>query len=224
MNRATRILCSTFGAIAGLIGMVYGIFEILQGNAPIGRMLIDAVGAGNPLWHGGPAPAVTIISTMLVTGIVAVLASLLTAVWAVGFIQIKFGGFFLAMLALEQLLVGGGIAQPMLAFICGLIATRINAPLTWWRTRVSAGLRGVLARLWPFIFAISVALYWLHVAIPFIIGLNGSVLGLVDLNLGLYLGYAAMPFFVLAVAAGLARDSRNLALAPNNPVNKVIRN
>lgn len=207
MNRATRILCSTFGVITGLIGIVYGIFEILQGNAPISTFVIDAVGGGNPLWRGGPAPAVTIISSMLVTGIVAVLASLLTAIWAAVFIQLKSGGLIFMMLAVEQLMVGGGVAQFMLALIIGLVATRINAPLTWWRTRVSDGLRGILARLWPVLFISSVVLYSLHFGIPFIIGLNGSFLGSTDPNLGLILGYAAIVPFGLAVAAGLARDS-----------------
>ena len=75
MNRATRITASTFSVIAGLIGIVYGIFKILQGNAPISSFVIDAIGPDNPLWHGGPAPAVTIISSYLVTGIVAFLAN-----------------------------------------------------------------------------------------------------------------------------------------------------
>lgn len=207
MNRATRILVSTFGVIVGLIGIVYGIFEILQGNTPISSFVIDAVGVGNPLWHGGPAPAVTIISSYLVTGIVAVLASLLTATWAAAFIHLKWGGGVLIMLAVEQLMVGGGIAQPMLAVIIGLIATRINSPLNRWRAVLSDGLLSVLAKLWPAAFTLSVLLYGLHVAIPFIIGINGSFLGTTNPNLGLILGYAAIVPFGLAVAAGLARDS-----------------
>ncbi|MHB1356811.1 MAG: hypothetical protein ACYCZF_12655 [Anaerolineae bacterium] len=207
MNRATRILASTFGAIAGLVGIVYGIFEILQGNAPIYTFVIDAVGADSPFWRGGPVPAVTIISSMLVTGVVAVLASALTVVWAAAFIHLRWGGGVLIMLAIEQLMVGGGIAQPMLAIIIGLIATRINSPLTWWRTRLADELRRNLARLWPVAFMLSLVLCVLYVSIPFIIGINGSFLGSTNPNLGLILGYAAIVPFNVAVAAGLARDS-----------------
>jgi hypothetical protein len=207
MNKATRTLCSTFGVIVGLIGIVYGVFEILQGNAPSGSFIIDAVGNSKPLWPGGALTAVTVISSMLVTGIVAIFASLLVIVWAIWFIPLKYGGFVFMLLAIEQLLVGGGIGQIILAFLIWLLATRINAPLTWWRTRPSAQLKRILAGLWPAAFTLSAALYGLHIVILLIIGLFGSFLGATDLNLGLIAGYAAIVPFIVAAAAGLARDS-----------------
>lgn len=207
MNRATRTLSSTFGVIAGLIGIVYGYFEILQGNVATNDINIDAIGAANPLWHGGPAPAITLVSNFRITGIVAMIASLLVILWAVKFIQLRSGGFIFILLSIEQLLVGGGTAQFMLALLIGLVATRINAPLTWWRTHLSISLRRALAKMWLVSFIISALLYVLHLIIPFVIGINGAFLDSTNPNLGRIVGYAAIAPFVLAVITGLARDS-----------------
>lgn len=44
MRRATRISASVLGLTAGLAGIEYGIFEVLQGNARSEGLMISSIG------------------------------------------------------------------------------------------------------------------------------------------------------------------------------------
>jgi hypothetical protein len=94
-------------------------------------------------------PAMTIVPNLLVTGILAILASLVFLVWATMFVHIEHGGLVMILLSIVMLLVGGGLGPPILGVIFGVAVTRINAPLRWWRAHLSMGLRRLLAKLWP---------------------------------------------------------------------------
>jgi hypothetical protein len=145
---ATRVTVSTFGAIAGLAGIEHGIGEVFQGNvAPEGVMILSwpdselfEILAGEP--------AMTIVPNLLATGVLAILFSLIFVVWATMFVSRKHGGLVLIMLSVVMLLVGGGLGPPILGAIVGVAATKMNAPLTWWRTHLSTGLGRVLAKAW----------------------------------------------------------------------------
>jgi hypothetical protein len=89
----------------------------------------------------------------------------------------------------------------------GAAATRINAPLTWWRTHLSSGSRRFLAKLWP----------WSYVAgvIAWLLLLPGTVLldfffGVSDLDFIVpVLTFAVLSLFgllLLTVIAGFAHD------------------
>jgi hypothetical protein len=87
MRNVTQVTVSTFGAIMALAGIEHGIGEILQGNqAPNGIMF--------PSWPDSVffrsvngEPAMTIIPNLLVTGILAVIFSLIYLIWATRFVQ-----------------------------------------------------------------------------------------------------------------------------------------
>jgi hypothetical protein len=77
MRSATRATVSTFGALAGLAGIEHGIGEMLQGNkAPDGMMILSWPGSALFRILAGE-PAMTIIPNFLVSGILAVLSSLI---------------------------------------------------------------------------------------------------------------------------------------------------
>jgi hypothetical protein len=153
MRNATRVMVSTFGAFVGLIGIEHGLGEALQGNvAPDGLMILSwprsalfSILAGEP--------AMTIIPNLLTTGILAILFSLIYLAWAILFVQRKNGGLVLMLLSVVMLLAGGGIFPPILGMLIGAVGTRINAPLTWWRTHLSASWQHVLEKLWPWSFS-----------------------------------------------------------------------
>jgi hypothetical protein len=161
MKNATRVTVSTFGALAGLAGIEHGIGEILQGNvAPEGVMILS--------WPESELfgilsgePAMTVVPNLLATGILATLVSLVFLVWAIMFVQRKHGGLVLILLSVVMLLVGGGFGPPILGVIVGAAATRIDAPLTWWRTHLSTRSRRFLANLWPWCFVAGVAAWLL---------------------------------------------------------------
>lgn len=130
-NRATRIGVSAVGVLCGLAGIEHGVGEILQGNVAASGFVINAWEPSSPLF--GEEPALTLVPNVLVTGVLAVIVSLLVILWSVGFVQKKNGALGLILLAITQFLVGGGIAPLFPAITVGIAATRINAPLTWWR-------------------------------------------------------------------------------------------
>jgi hypothetical protein len=76
-------------------------------------------------------------------------------VWA-PLVRNKNGGRILLLLSVIMLLVGGGFGPPIIGILAGVAGTRIGAPLTWWRKRLSVNVRRFLAKLWPWIFGITV--------------------------------------------------------------------
>jgi len=90
-------------------------------------------------------PAMTVIPSFLVTGILATVIGLITMIWAAAFVQKKNGGAVLILLSIALLLVGGGLFPPVIGIVAGVVATKINAPLT---RRPGSVLR-FFAKLWP---------------------------------------------------------------------------
>ncbi len=131
--------------------MEHGTFEILQGNVKPDGLLISANGPpcqADAVWHACQ-PAMTVVPSFSVTGILAVIVGLIVLVWAAAFVQRKRDGLVLVLLSVLLLLVGGGFIPPMFGILAGAAGTRIDAPLTWWRDRRSAPAMRLLARLWP---------------------------------------------------------------------------
>ncbi|MFX1533924.1 MAG: hypothetical protein ACFFDI_06780 [Promethearchaeota archaeon] len=168
---AARLVASTIGALVGLFGMEHGFFEILQGNvvpteAPLDLELnalgfgyiIDAIGPDHKFWPGASEPAFTIIPNFLLTGILAVLVGFLVLIWAIGFIHKKYGAGIFMFLCVVLLLVGGGSPPLVNGVLATLAATKIDKPLSWWRTHLSENTRNLLAKLWPWSIIVSVAL------------------------------------------------------------------
>ena len=160
MRNATKITVSTFGVVMGLAGIEHGIGEILQGNTTPGGLVIQS-------WPGSAffeimagEPAMTIVPNLLVTGILAVLSSLLFILWAARFIHRVHGGPVLMLLSIVMLLVGGGFGPPVMGIILSAAATRIHAPWAWWRRRLPMGLQRALAKSWRWSF-IAGLIAWL---------------------------------------------------------------
>jgi hypothetical protein len=133
MKNATKVTISTFGLFVGVAGLEHGIGETLQGNIPPSGIVIES-------WPGSAffrivagEPAMTIIPNLLVSGLLTILVSLIFIAWAIMFVQRKHGGLVMILLSILLLLIGGGFGPPILGLILGVAATRIGAPLTWWR-------------------------------------------------------------------------------------------
>lgn len=151
MKTATRAVASVFGVYAGLLGVTHGVLEVAQGNEPPSGLMIYAMGPPcqpHAVWHAC-FPAVTIVPSYVVTGLLAILISLAVVVWAALFVERKRGGVVLILLSMLMLPVGGGIIPVVIGVIAGAAGTRINAPPTWLGARLSGGSLDILARLWP---------------------------------------------------------------------------
>lgn len=157
-----RITVSTFGALAGLAGLEHGIGEVLQGNTAPERMIILSWPESEWFAILAGEPAMTLVPSLFMTGILAILVSLIFLAWAAMFAQRKHGGLVLILLSGLMLIVGGGFGPPILGVIVGIAATGINAPLMWWRMRLSEGLRRFLAKVWPWSYVAGI-IAWLLV-------------------------------------------------------------
>jgi hypothetical protein len=151
MNRATRIVASSFGAFAAIGAIEHGIFEIMQGNVAPAGVMISSMGppcVPAEIWNACE-PAMTILPNLLLTGIAAVVLGVIAMVWSLFFIARPHGGLVLLLLSLAMLLFGGGIFPPLIGMAGGAMGARINAPIAWWRRRFSGGAGRFLAALWP---------------------------------------------------------------------------
>ena len=204
MRNATKVTVSIFGALAGLMGIEHGIGETLQGNiAPDGMMILSW--PGSELFHILTGePAMTIVPNLLVTGILAILFSLIFLVWATMFVQRKNGGLVLILLSIIMLLVGGGFGLPVLGIIVGVAATRINAPLTWWRAHLSIGSRRILRKLWPWSLITCLTAFLLlfpgSIILDYFFGVNNP-----SLIISVF-SFSAFGFLFLTIIAGFAYD------------------
>ena len=208
---ATRMVVSSVGILCGVSGLEHGYFETLQGNVAPGGLMISAIGSANRFWPGGTETALTIVPNFFITGILAMLASLLVIIWAAAFVERKNGSAVFILLSILQFLVGGGFAQIFLAILNGVAATRINAPLTWWRTHLPSALRRWLARLWLWLLATFLLLFSIAIVMA-VFGYFPVVsellkLGAVDRTAFLYaLGYFMLGLLPSAIIAGFAYD------------------
>jgi hypothetical protein len=149
---------------AGFGGLEHGYFELLQGDVRPESIMITSMGppcVPEEVWHICE-PAMTILPSLLVTGVVSIALGLATMVWAAAFVQRRHGGSILALLSLGLLLFGGGIFPPVIGIAGGLLGTRINTPLHTppgpvWR---------VLAALWPW----TTVVFFIWLFSQFVIG------------------------------------------------------
>jgi hypothetical protein len=119
-------------------------------------------------------------------------------------VQRKNGGLVLILLSFVMLLVGAGFGPPLLGIILGVTATRINAPLTWWRAHLSTGSQRFLGKLWPWFFS-ACLVAWLFL-------FPGSIL--LDYFVGVAnpkrmiaaLTFSAFGLLLLSIATGFAYD------------------
>jgi hypothetical protein len=144
---------------AGVAGIEHGIFEVLQGNARPEGLMISSIGPPcvPQLSWNQCEPAMTIIPSFLVTGILAIILGLIVTLWSAFFVQKKRGGLVLILVCIPLLLFGGGIFPPLIGAIAGALGTRIHKPLNPGRSRLSGGLLRFLAVLWPWALGLYVA-------------------------------------------------------------------
>lgn len=84
MLKATRVLAAALGFFAGIGGPEHGYFEIKQGNVRPEGLMIASMGppcAPKAIWNACE-PAMTVIPSFLITGIVATLLGILTMIWS----------------------------------------------------------------------------------------------------------------------------------------------
>lgn len=157
MRLTTQLMARTFGALMGLAGLEHGIGEILQGNVPPGGLMILSW-PGSDFFHVlGGEPALTIVPSLLYTGVLALIFSLAYLTWSVAFIDRPSSPLVLALLAAGMLLFGGGVFPPILGMLVALLAARIHRPAGGDLDRASRMRPGFVAWVWPWSFGACLA-------------------------------------------------------------------
>ncbi|MGE5221451.1 MAG: hypothetical protein ACM3PY_03380 [Omnitrophica WOR_2 bacterium] len=205
MRNKTKIFASTFGAVMALAGLEHGIGEVLQGSVtPLGIMILSWPESAFFRSLAGE-PAMTIVPNLLITGILAILVSLVLLVWATLFVHRKNGGLIMILLCVAMLLVGGGIFPPILGILIGAVATRIHAPGSSAKAPRSEGFQRFLAKIWPWSYNAGIVA-WLAVLpgvpiLSYFFGIDNPALILIIL-------FFALGTLLLTVFSGFAYDSQ----------------
>lgn len=204
MNSKTKIFVSTFGAMMALAGIEHGTGEILQGNAAPAGLMIESWPDSEFFRSLSGEPAMTVIPNFLITGVLAVFISITLLIWSVWFVHKKYGSLVMMLLSTALLLFGGGIFPPIIAAVIGMIAGKINAPLTWWRTHISARLRALLGKPWRWLYAVCIISWIVLLLGP---GILGFYFGIDNPVITLLLMGLAFGSFKLTFLSGFARDA-----------------
>jgi hypothetical protein len=98
MRKATKTAAMWFGVTAGLAALEHGYFEVLQGNVRPAGVMFPSWGADicdpTQAWHACE-PAMSLLPSFLLSGILTILLSLTVIVWSGWFLQHKRGGLIL---------------------------------------------------------------------------------------------------------------------------------
>ncbi len=196
VNKSTRLYVIIQGILGGLIAMIHGLAEVLQGNRPTGGNWLVSIGA------------FTLIQNFLATGIATLLVSLVLLVWTVGWIHTRHGATVFLGIGIILFLVGGGVAQVLFFLIAWAVATQIRRPLTWWQSRLPKQAQLRLERSWPWAFGLG----YFFLAAGILIWLIWTPPTLTDKNLtAQYICWICLTigilFQLLTILAGFARDS-----------------
>ena len=195
MRIATKAVASWFGVAAGLAGLEHGYFEVLQGNIRPASLMFPSMGPPcdpEQAWNACE-PAISILPSYLITGILAMLIGLVMIIWSAGFVQRQRGGLVLILLSITLLLFGGGIFPPLIGVIGGAAGTRINKP-TQGKPR---SLTRWAAQLWPW--PLVILMVWLFG--QFVVGYFANVFLAGIMGFGLLLILTLLPLSVYAAYA-----------------------
>jgi hypothetical protein len=118
-------VASMLGIFAGVGGASHGPGEILQGNMAPSEIIIEAWPALTVL---AGEPAMTLIPSFSVSGILTVIIGVAVTVWTATttHVRSKGGALVLILLSMMMLFVGGGLIPPVFGVMAGIIGLRVR--------------------------------------------------------------------------------------------------
>lgn len=153
-NSAARTAIAWFGAIVAFAGVEHGIGEVFQGWRAADTLFIESWPDVAAFEIVSGEPALTIVPNLVIAGVVTVLVSLAFGAWAIWFIDRPRGWLVLLGLSAALLLVGGGLAPPVMGVILSIAAWRLHA-----RPRSVGSLASRFGRSWPWFVLVGVVAY-----------------------------------------------------------------
>jgi hypothetical protein len=200
VNKETRTLYLTLGIITGVMGIVHGLGEVLQGNQPSESVFIQSRPNSPFFAVMNGEPAITIVPNYLITGLLAIVFSCAFLVMITKPIHNKTSRIILVMLLSAMLLTGAGFGSPVLGLVAVLITIRSSWSQRFW-DRIPVNYRCFFSALWPFPFALCLPA-WVFLfpgasILDYFMGINSPLLMILPLivsfatiSITLVLGYA----------------------------------
>lgn len=159
-NKTTRTITTVLGILLAFAGFEHGLFASLQGNQPTESLGIQTIGKDMQWWAYGGEDAITLVPNFLLTGILAMLVSIVIVIWSLKFLQRRNTIHIFLLLFILLVLVGGGMGFIPFFLLTWAYGTRINSSLSWWRKRMSEKTIGRLSKHWTWLLTLT-ALFWL---------------------------------------------------------------
>lgn len=173
-NRSAWQMGAMFGVYAALGGLLHGVGEVLQGPVPVETVIIESWAIGPLAEHMGGDPGMTILPTMLMTGVFSLITSTALLIWSLFFLKKRFAGLVQFLLTLAMLLFGGGFGPPLAGFLASFAAMGIHVRHTLWERILPDGVLRFLADGWPIVFGLTALnglfLYVGHMVLVFLFG------------------------------------------------------
>ena len=205
---AIRVIATTVGVIFGLAGFNHGFFEFLQGNTSTNGLIIQAIGEAQRFWPLGTEEAFTIIPNFMISGLLSMALGLTIVAWSLFYLPTKRGPTVFLVLFVLLFLVGGGIGQIVFFIPAWAFATRMDAPLTWWRKTLPQRTWSILSKLWPVILNLASLLILMGLEIA----IFGYVPGMSDperiQSTGMILVFISAILYVISFIAGIGHELR----------------
>jgi hypothetical protein len=173
---------------------------------------VNALGSGYrwTVWKQGGEAAFTLLSTFLLSGIMASLLGVVMIVWAIRFLPSRHGPILFLALGVTSFFSGGGVAQVVLFTITWGVATRIHASLGFWERLIPGKLQRILGAVWPWTSAASTVLF----VVALEIAVFGYVPGVQDQTELLHICWKilalALALYLISVCSGFVRDSTRI--------------
>ncbi|HEX2168990.1 MAG TPA: hypothetical protein VHF65_01700 [Nitrososphaera sp.] len=121
-GNTTIAVASILGIFAGVGGASHGPGEILQGNIAPSGIIIEA---WPELTLLAGEPAMTLVPSFSVSGILTIITGVAVTIWVATRIQSKSGASVLILLSTLMLFVGGGLIPPALGVVAGIIGSQL---------------------------------------------------------------------------------------------------
>ena len=218
MRHASSVVTAASGVVFAAAGIEHGVGEILQGSVPPPALVLPSWPDSDFLRILSGEPAMSILPDMRATGLITALVSLITIAWSFFLLRRERGALVQIALYLMLLLVGGGLAPPVMGIIIAAIAARGEAILAREKATATSRSLSSLARSWRFALVLGVVGYLcLLPGVPLLYRLF-------HIESAALIGFLALLSFgglLVALLGAIAFDRYHVSLTKERPAGEV---
>ena len=203
MTPTPRTLTPFLGIVAGIESSLHGIGEMRQGAASPSGLLFDSWVDSRFAEQMRGEPALTLIPHLFITGVVCVALTTALVTWSLIPLPTRRRGVGQLILSTALLLVGGGIAPPVMGALGAFSALALSRPAKSGRNARARGFLHALGRAWrPLFWATTLVAGGLLAASLAV--LLGAPIDAPGVLVGVFV--ARFVLVILTITAGIGHD------------------